>query len=50
MNRGPGSASSGPCQQRRLARYLGLQTDVGVVILSVFPDSLAASAGLRPAT
>jgi len=30
-----------------LARYLGLQTDRGVVVLSVMPDSPAASAGLR---
>lgn len=30
-----------------LARYLGLQTDAGVVILSTFPNGPAASAGLR---
>lgn len=49
MNRGPwiGIERAMP-NSAGLARYLGLQTDVGVVILSVFPDSPAASAGLRP--
>jgi len=47
MERGPWvGVETGP-NSAGLARYLGLETDQGVVILGVAPDSPAADAGLK---
>jgi pimeloyl-ACP methyl ester carboxylesterase len=47
MERGPWVGIDTMPNSEGLARYLGLQTDQGVVILGVAPDSPAAAAGLR---
>ena len=47
MERGPWVGVETRPNSQGLARYLGLQTDQGVVILGVAPDSPAAKAGLQ---
>ncbi len=47
MERGPWVGVATRPNSRGLANYLGLQTDQGVVILSVEPNSPAAEAGLQ---